>query len=200
MTKIIRIVYDDSPECPMEWDGQWTLISFNRNSIHYQFPELFIKVKGSEVSPANIGLVSKFRAGLAYFLDYYEHGLCKYSLHNEGMQCRWDTSNFAGILIWKNKPGDMGAKTQEERAKDARGFLETYNNWMNGCVYGYQIMDNELNHLDSCYGFYETDYLSEEIVNRLEDDDEIMLADDITRLLFDKTKLKGRKRCIMTSR
>ena len=158
---VLRIEFYDSPECPMVWDGQWTLYSFNRNSIHHADPEQFVREwADGEATPADIGLRRKLGVGLAFWLQYYEHGLGQYDLKGEGPQCRWDTAPLAGILVWENKPGDMGAKSYDERASDARAFLATYNNWMNGLVYGYSLETPTGEHVDSCWGFYEPDYLA----------------------------------------
>jgi hypothetical protein len=60
------------------------------------------------------------------------------------MQCRWDTSNRCGILLWEHPPGELGFKMREERAKSARQFLETYNDWANGNCYWYRVEKAEL--------------------------------------------------------
>ena len=67
--------------------------------------------------------------------------------------------------MWEHPPKDMGAKTYEDRAKDARVFLETYNCWCNGDGYGYSVEElvklpcghEERREIDSCFGFYGND-------------------------------------------
>lgn len=176
MHKVLRIEYDDSPECPMENDGSWTLVAFSNRSIHYENPDKYVRISNGKVVPATVGLRSKARAGFFHLLDYFEHGQGEYSFRGEGMQCQWDTSRYAGVLIWNNPPNDMGAKTPEERAKDARAFLEEYNAWMNGHVYGYVLEDREGEHLDSCWGFYDIKYMLDEI--DFEPGDKIVIAGD----------------------
>jgi hypothetical protein len=169
MKKIVKIEYDDYSECPMDmWDGQWTLVPFNKNSIHFQHPDNFF--------PLSIGLRRKLKVGLAFLLDYYEHGLGAYSLAGEGMQCQWDTARCAGLLLWQHLPKEMGAKTYEARAKDARSFLETYNNWMNGHVLWYSIEDEKGELIDSCGGFYKPDYFSERVAEYLEAGDLVVIT------------------------
>lgn len=176
--KVIRIEHDQDAECPMEWDGQWTLHSFSNRSIHYRNPDEMFATNARGEHYAKIGLRRKLDCGLAFMLDYYEHGQGMYSLHGEGMQCRWGTSRYAGILVWMGKPSEMGAKTLEDRAKDARGFLETYNNWMNGSVYGFIIEDEEGEHIDSCFGFYDKETLLDAIKENLDAGDCVQLEGD----------------------
>lgn len=188
MTKFsLELSYDDQPDCPMDWDLSWKLISFRRNSIHSDDPAEYCHVKDGEVRP-NFEYLSKFRAGLAFFLDYYEHGQGAYSIHGEGMQCQWDTAQYGGILLWEHSPKEMGAKSYEDREKDARGFLETYNAWMNGEVYGYTLKDEEGNLVDSCWGYYDDDYFMQEICQHFKEGDTVTVSGDAS-YVFDDSKL-----------
>lgn len=177
MHKVLRIEYDSNPQCPMEYDGSWTLVSFNKRHKHYGEPDRYLRrANDNTIIPANAGLRSKARAGFFYVLDYFEHGDGRWSFRDHGVQCRWDTSRYAGVLIWQNPPGDMGAKTPEDRAKDAQAFLDEYNAWANGYVYGYIVEDPEGEHLDSCWGFYDVKYMLTEA--GLEPGDKVVIRGD----------------------
>ena len=87
----------------------------------------------------------------------------------------------------------MGAKTYEDRAKDARATLETYNAWANGQVFGYSLEaaeheTEECDDLDSCWGFYEGDSMSEQIAESLKPGDRLQLAGPC-KDVFDARKL-----------
>jgi hypothetical protein len=169
MTIRIRIENDPDLENPTEWDGQWTVYSFGRRHLSYKDPEeLGLSLeRGEDGKPKvlNPGLRRKLEVGLAFFLSYYEHGGSVWSLIGEGPQCRWDTVSLAGLLVWEHPPKELGAKSREDRAKDARRFLETYNAWSNGDGMGYVVEDvvecdrheQHYEHLDSCWGFYGND-------------------------------------------
>lgn len=155
---IVTIKGDSDLECPSNFDGNWKLYSFNRRHSNSETPDHFGLRMGRDGNiKAPVGLQRKLNVGTAFMLDYYEHSGSVWSLHGEGMQCKWDTSSYGGILIWEHKVSDMGAKTREARAKDAASFLETYNCWANGDGYGYTIEDEEGNEIDSCWGFYGND-------------------------------------------
>jgi hypothetical protein len=62
----------------------------------------------------------------------------------------------------------MGARTYEDRQKDAEGFLEVFNAWVNGEGYWYELErvtececcgHEVLEELDSCSGFIGSDHL-----------------------------------------
>lgn len=162
MDKILTIDFDDSPDCPTDWAGSWTLHSFlDKHRLHknvWDFVGRYDRGTG-EVTPANIGLRRKLQVGLAFWLEYYEHGEGHFSIRGTGMRCPWDTTTLAGILLWEHPPKEMGdAKTYAHRAHIAKRFLEIYNAWANGYVYcvAVQAADHEEGEFEggSCCGFY----------------------------------------------
>ena len=145
-----------------DFDGQWTLHSFSRRHYNFKEPdELGFNNRDGEVVVKNPGLRRKMQVGLAFVLSYYEHGNSLWMLQNgskpAGVEFQWDGTRVAGLLVWGHKPGDMGAKSYEDRAKDAQGFLDEYNEWCNGNCYGYDIETEDGEHVDSCWGFIGSD-------------------------------------------
>lgn len=162
----ITIEYDRDCENPLaDWDCQWTLYSFNRRHSNYRDPDEFTD---------DASIQDKIKTGLAFWCDYFEHGQCAWSLHGGGMQCQWDTAQFAGLLVWENAPDDTGAKTYENRAKDAKACLDVYTEWCNGHCYYYSIeriahcehCGGEMvpDDLDSCGGFIGDEHVAEAIL------------------------------------
>lgn len=105
----------------------------------------------------------------AQVLACYEHGGQSWSLSGEGMQCRWDTSNKAGVFVpdtCLKEQLDSDEKAGEDRVAQARiyckQFLESYNNIVNGAVYGCVVktfdLDGTQTDEDACWGFVGSDY------------------------------------------
>lgn len=170
---LVRIEHDPDCESPAEWDGAWTPYSFNPRHVNFKDPD--------ELFPASIGLKRKLKVGTAFMLSYFEHSLGYWYLRGEGHYCPWDYTTTAGILIWEHPPGDMGAKTYEERQRDARGFLEEYSHWCNGWCYGYTIEERRVRkcprghkirqrrEIDSCWGFIDN-YVLQAVAEALPED------------------------------
>jgi len=163
MKLTVSLGYDPDTESPCEYDGQWKLYSFNSRHINFKHPDNFIKSVNEfgEIVPVNIGLARKLAVGTAFFLSYFEHGNCVWSLKGHGPQCRWDTTQIAGILVWEHSPDDMGAKSYKDREKDAEAFLQEYTNWCNGQCFCYCIRDEKGEAIDFCGGYIGHDYLLE---------------------------------------
>ena len=161
----LEIHTDEDSEDPHGDDGQWTLYGFNPNKLHYAHPDDHGITR--EGTSDDEEIQKKLDEGLAFIVSYYEHGDCVWFVKGQGApgsDCPWDGVTVAGVLIWEHDADDMGAKTYEERGKDAAAFLAIYTNWCNGHVYGFMLESPEgaaqcAEPVDSCFGFYELDYM-----------------------------------------
>jgi hypothetical protein len=164
----ITLDMDGDLENPADMDCNWRLYSFSTRHLSFKHPaELGLgeidsetglpKFKGKE----GRALKRKLENGLAHILSYYEHGSSAWFRKNEpvpaGVEFQWDGRRVAGLLVWEHDYRALGAKTFEERAKDADGFLRTYNDWANGQGYWYAVHDPDGELVASCGGFYASD-------------------------------------------
>lgn len=172
---ILSIEHDHDCEMPESEVNGWKLVSFSRRHINQGDPNDYFTSKGKIASKYN----SKHRVGLFHVLSYYEHGGSEWSLRGEGMQCQWDSVSVAGVLVWTGKPGDMGAKTNEEREKDARNFLKEYNEWANGNCYYYSLTTDDGEDVGGCGGIIGSDYLAEIIGEDLEPGDRVKVEGEM---------------------
>jgi len=202
---IVNLWHDDMPEDPNEMDG-WSAYSFSRRHGNYKNPEDISDEDEDGNGVPDAELQKKLDAGLAFFLDYYEHGQCSWSLAGEGPQCQFDTTRMAGLIVWEQDEGDIGATTVEDRRKDAKAFIERFTLWCNGEVYGYTVEAVTKCHacgadeegcvdfdLPSCGGFYsdDLDYMVETIKESIGDDwsdYEVKFKDDTGVYLADECK------------
>lgn len=147
---VVSLTVSQSPPVPHEeCDGTWIPYSFKRahvNFKHPQDPELLIDSNGSSHLPL---LKKKLNEGLAFILSHYEHGDCLWSISGTGPKCEWDSVQIAGVLIWEEDPANMGAKSYEDRQKDAQNFLEAYTDWCNGHVYDIFVETDDGTELDN---------------------------------------------------
>jgi hypothetical protein len=177
---VVRIEHDSDVEVPDSGYDGWKLVSFGRRHSNYEDPDKYIRRYNREegIVVEGIGLLRKLNVGLAFWLSYYEHGLGCWSLKGEGPQCQWDTAHLAGILLWTGKPGDIGAKTLEDRAKDARCFLESYNDWANGNCYWYSVEKTDGTDVETVGGFIGDEAVNEALAEVLEAGDVVTVEGD----------------------
>lgn len=177
----LEINHDSDVDCPDSGYDGWRLVSFGRKHNNYENPDKHVKSfdrRTREVTPTNIGLKRKLNVGLAFLLSFYEHGLGTWSLIGEGTQDQWDTAYVAGLLVWTGKPGDIGAKTLEDRAEDARGFLESYNDWANGNCHWFRLSNENGEEIESIGGLIGDEALSEVVGESLQPGDNVVIEGD----------------------
>jgi hypothetical protein len=153
-----EIILDEGPhENPCEEDS-WEVVSFGNRHYNFRRPE-DVGVRGMDAYGQLqfiIGMQRKIERNTAFVLSYYEHGQCSWFLKGHGLpgtDCVWDGVKNAGLLIWRGNANDIG-KTPEDRERFAMHFIEIYTHWCNGEVYGYRILDDDGEEIDSCWGYY----------------------------------------------
>ena len=186
----LTVRHDPDTHCPCEdGDGRWQIYSFSKRHNRFKNPEELIDEETGEIKPE---IKAKLESGLAFFLSYYEHGLCRWSLAGTGPQCQWDTVQKAGIAIWEEPEENMGAKTYDDRAKDCKAELEEYTEWCNGNCYYYKITDKKGKEIGCCGGIIGGDYLVDAIKEELPDDatkDNTEIEDSLDVLAYSLHKL-----------
>jgi hypothetical protein len=95
--------------------------------------------------------VAMFKKYHVFKLEAYIHSGVVLALSREGdfPDRRWDVSQLGAVLVSKEE-----ARTKAKARTIALGLIETWNDYLSGNVYGYQIEDAEGNELESCWGFY----------------------------------------------
>jgi hypothetical protein len=196
----VFIEHDEFCRAPdMDCDGQWKLYSFSRRHDHYGSPDRFgltgewdetgsvefEKDDERQLTEQAKAFKAKLDKGLAFFLSYYEHGQCSWELNHTPQRKRgaeFDRVSVAGLLVWEEGEDNLGAKTVDERAKDAEQFLETFTAWCNGECYEYCAKDEDGEELEDvmCSGFYgnDLDYMFDRIREELPEGAEVTFAGD----------------------
>jgi hypothetical protein len=157
----LKVLHDSSADSPREWDNLGTMVCFhnrydlgdnhNYNSDDYNNWEEMKKAIQKEENTAVI---------LPLYL--YDHS--GISISTGAFSCRWDSGQIGFIFVSKEKAlQEFGgkivtAKLKEKLERILNGEVETYDQYVRGEVYGFQIVDEDDNHIDSCYGFYGTDF------------------------------------------
>lgn len=84
---------------------------------------------------------------------YIHSGIRLYLSGGCAIDRQWDVSQVGEVFIHKTEWA--GKKiTRRQALKYAKSLIETWNQYLNGEVYGYYIEDKDRNHLGSCWGFY----------------------------------------------
>lgn len=173
----LKIMHDDSPESPREWDNLGYFITVERNhGCPDNNQELEDIVRDTQYEAKNtedhMKLIKKAMAEDVIYITpvfRYEHGNV---LYKRGIGSGFDSSNCGFYIVTKQTADILGTpKKLFEKVID--GELETYTKWCNGEVYGYTLApaDGEDDEEDSCWGFYDIEDIRDALPDEWKDED-----------------------------
>lgn len=166
----IKVYHDTDPvDSPRDWDNLGTIYSNHRN---YDFDGHSIDELLDEYGRFDAKYINENYIWLQ--VSAYEHsGLTIWvgDYHNH-FDAKWDCGTFGIIAVSKEQVRkEYGWKliTKERRKtieKRLTAEIETLDKYLTGEVYGFITVekdeDGNEDEIDSCWGFYELDYLYEE--------------------------------------
>lgn len=183
--RLLRVVQDDCSDSPRDWDNLGTMVCFHsRYNLgdkdhgidfydYYSWDEL------------EKGICKKHDVAVILPLYMYDHsGITISTKHKYPYNDRWDAGRIGFIFISKEKVKKeysvkkMSKKLLERIKTYLEGEVETYDTYLRGDVYGFQLIQKETcdkgcEHeeiIDSCYGFYGNNLKENGIFDHLSDD------------------------------
>jgi hypothetical protein len=160
----IRIVYEEQPKSPREWDNLGT---FEIHHHRYDFGDSKLPVKDynswTEIEEKYI--LGERKA--AVYLPVYMYDHSGITINTTGFDCSWDSGQIGYIYITadriKKEYGNLTAKTIAKVRELLIGEIKTLDQYLRGEVYGYIIEEKHIwedkateswEDIDSCYGYY----------------------------------------------
>lgn len=154
--KTINIKYDDCPESPREWDNLGTMICFHgrynlgdKHNIDHNDYNSFGEMKKA--------IEKKYDAVVLPLYLYDHSGI---TISTSPFSCNFDSGQVGFIAISKEKARNeygwknITAKRKERLTLYLEGEVETYDQYLRGDIFGYEILNSDGKLEDSCWGFY----------------------------------------------
>jgi hypothetical protein len=167
---IIKILHDENAMNPREYSDHLGIMacSHKRYSIGDSNTDVNFSDFTSWWEAENF--IRKALHGILIMPIYmYDHSGQSISLSQEyPYNDPWDAGQIGFIFTTKARIREwygkkLVSKKSLERAKKMLEFeITEYDQWMRGDVYGYVIEDKEGNEVESCWGFYGTEYCLKE--------------------------------------
>lgn len=176
----VRVSQDTNPENPRtSWDNLGTMVCFHNrydlgdkheyNSNDYNsWKELFKAIDKKE------------NACIILPLYLYDHS--GITMKTSSFNDRWDSGQVGFIFVSKEKVRKeysvkrVSKKLAEKVAQVLEGEVETYDKYLTGEVYGYEVLDEDDEVVDSCWGYYDEDDCMNEGVACVPEEEEITEA------------------------
>lgn len=180
--KTIKIVHDSSPESPREWDNLGTMAYKHSNytlgeekisePIEWLEEKLGLQNKGEYSNERLQELEARFyQEYVALPLYLYDHS--GITISTSSFSCRWDSGKVGYIYLTKKKVLEecggkiVTAKLRERVEGYLKGEVETFDQYIRGDIYGFQVYEDE-EEIDSCYGFYGLDFATNGMTDHID--------------------------------
>lgn len=173
--EVLKIIQDVDSESPREWDNLGTMSCFhNRYNLGDSDPIVSSDDYNSwdEMKEA---LIKKHNAKIVLPLYLYDHS--GITISTSPFSCRWDSGQVGFIWISAEKIRKeysvkrISKKLLEKVETYLKSEVKTYDQYLIGDVYGFQLYDKDENLLDSCWGFYGDDPTENEMTDYFDFED-----------------------------
>ncbi|WP_428323607.1 hypothetical protein [Nitrosopumilus sp.] len=168
--QVLEIFYDTNPASPREWDNLGTIVT--KKNHHYTIGDQ--QVEDIDEFLQSQGDIVKVPV---YMIDH--SGI---SLSTRDFNDPWDSGMIGYIFATKEKIKNeysvkrITKKTLTKVENIFNGELDTYDQYVNGNVYGFVLSkvsecdhnEEHKKHIDSCWGFYGDDLISNGIADYVE--------------------------------
>ena len=170
----LRVVQDSCGDSPREWDNLGTMVCFHGRydlgDKHKYYSDDYSGWEELEKAIRKEG----GRGTIILPLYLYDHS--GITMRTSPFGCRWDSGQVGFILTNRETIlSEFGGKIVTKKLKEKvsrilEGEVETYTQYLEGEIYGFQIVDEEGEVVDSCYGFYGTDFLTNGMLDYIDAD------------------------------
>ena len=161
----VSVVRDENPISPREDDNLGKMVCFHRSynlgDKHDYNPDNYDgwnEMKKDIIKQENVEVI------LPLYL--YDHS--GITMNTTGFSCPWDSGQVGFIFISKEKVRKeygvkrISPKLHKRITEYLINEVETYDKYLNGEIYGFKVIDEYDNVIESCWGFYDEDECLEE--------------------------------------
>lgn len=152
----IEIHQDEDPDSPRNWDNLGTIIYWHRRYL-----------LGDQNGQKEFGNAKEFlkwaKEKEALMLPIYLYDHSGITISTGAFSCPWDSGQVDWIYVLPEKIRQEYSckritKVVRERAmKVLQAEIQTFDEYLQGEVYGYMVMDDDWEHIDSCWGYFGSD-------------------------------------------
>lgn len=166
----IEVKNDNSPDSPREWDNLGTMVCWSRRyslgDEHVFMESIYSEKDGSYTEikdePDDFLEWLTIYPSVVLPIYKYEHGGICLSTSNASYPFNdmWDAGQIGWIYVthekiakeygWKRITNARRTRIEEYLKNE----IKVYNMYLNGEVYGFEILDCHGEYVDSCYGYY----------------------------------------------
>ena len=171
--RTLKIIQSETGESPREWDNLCKMI-FIGNYSHLGDKHDFHDTHESfEAHQAHI----EKELDVAYIAPVYAYIHSGMTISLQPFSCRWDSGKLGWVVVTKKDLREnysikrVTQKYIDKAEQHVEAEIKTLDQYIRGDVYGFEILDENGEHEDSCFGFYGSDIEENGILEHLSIED-----------------------------
>jgi hypothetical protein len=180
--RVFRMIQDDNAMDPREWDNLGTMACFHKryglgDQVHFSSDQFYGWDEMYDY------IENDLDAAVILPLYLYDHS--GITISTEPFSCRWDSGQIGFIYVTKEtlrkeySVDRITEKIKEKARKVLLAEVETYDQYLTGDVYGFEIVKLQKcdeGHVhekteDSCWGFFGSDIKENGILDHVNTED-----------------------------
>lgn len=144
----INVYQDVDAESPDSWSDEVQFLIYDHRQFFVQRKEFDTREVFESLQTGK----RLYKGYHVYPVYAYIHSGVSLSLSNNTypFSDKWDVS-FAGFVLIRRATGSY---TLDQAFKQAKGLIETWNQYLSGQIYGYAVEDLSGEETESCWGYY----------------------------------------------
>lgn len=186
----IKIINDTNAESPRKWDNLGVMVCAHGRYqlgdedgkakalefIRSRFSEE--KIKKMEFDESHLPSIEQMLllTGKVLLLPLYLYDHSGVTISTSPFSCQFDSGKVGFIFVTHQKMleeygGDWLSQETLARAKAClQGEVAVYDQYMGGDIWGYRVLNDDDEEVDSCWGFFGSDPLKNGIVEHMSDE------------------------------
>jgi len=148
--KSVKVYFDPEPLNPRkEWDNGTIIVHWHPR---YDLGDKRIERCTSEELEVQCAEEGDMILAILPLYLYDHSGL---SVSTGAFSCMWDSGQVGWVYITQSKSDEMGfgGYTSEQLENVIRSDVKSYDDYLTGQVFGYEVIGKDGDHLDSCWGY-----------------------------------------------
>lgn len=166
-----RIFNDNDTESPRAWDNLGTMIF--RGAHSHLGDDNEVDFSECTQYSDDVKAIQKVYGRDCLMLTVYGYSHGGLTINTTGFSCPWDSGILGHVVVSREDVrNEWGMKRISPKKKQhildiLKGEVSTLDQYVTGEVYGYTIVNenDDKDILDSCWGFYGMDNVTEEVTN-----------------------------------
>lgn len=172
--RVLKVVQDESPDSPREWDNLTKLILFGKYS--HLGDKHNINANDFDGWDENKTAVMK-EYDVAIIKPLYMYSHSGQTISTSPFSCPWDSGQLGWVIVTKEDLRNnwclkrISKKYRQFADNVLESEIDVLDMYVRGDVYGYILVDNDEEDEDSCFGFYGSDITKNGILDYFSDED-----------------------------